>query len=134
MHERARFVTAATGALVHLVLGAVAFIVAAKAPAGSFTQAFAAASGIIQWQALVVALYPFCFIEMDGYHVLVDMLGIPTLKHDAIAYVKGLLTGAGRVREGGSEELLWIGYVVLSTLSVAGFIAFNVWIIVSATH
>ena len=131
--RRARFVTAATGPLVHLVLGAVAFIVAAKAPAGSFTQAFAAASGIIQWQALVVALYPFCFIEMDGYHVLVDMLGIPTLKHDAIAYVKGLLTGAGRVREG-SEELLWIGYVVLSTLSVAGFIAFNVWIIVSATH
>ena len=44
------------------------------------------------------------------------------------------MTGAGRVREGGSEELLWIGYVVLSTLSVAGFIAFNVWIIVSATH
>jgi len=131
--RRARFVTAATGALVHLVLGAVAFIVAAKAPAGSFTQAFAAASGIIQWQALVVALYPFCFIEMDGYHILVDALGVPTLKHDAIAYAKSLLTGAGRLGEG-REELLWIGYVVLSTVSVAAFIAFNVWIIVSATH
>jgi putative peptide zinc metalloprotease protein len=128
----ARVITAITGALVHLVLGAVAFIVAAQAPAGSFTQAFAAASGIIQWQALVVALYPFCFIEMDGYHVLVDVLGIPTLKHDAIAYVKGLLTGASRVRLG-REELLWLGYVVLSTLSVAAFIVFNVWIIFSAT-
>src|SRR5206468_1885891 len=131
--RRARFVTAATGALVHLVLGAVAFIVAANAPAGSFTQAFAAASGIIQWQALVVALYPFCFIEMDGYHILVDVLGAPTLKHDAIAYAKRLLTGAGRIRQG-REELLWIGYVALSTLSVAAFIAFNVWIVLSATH
>jgi hypothetical protein len=131
--RRARVVTAVTGALVHLVLGAVAFIVAAKAPTGSFTQAFAAASGIIQWQALVVALYPFCFIEMDGYHVLVDVLGVPTLKSDAIAYVKGLLTGAGRVMRG-REEPLWIAYVGLSTLSVAAFIAFNVWIIFSATH
>ena len=131
--RRARVVTAVTGALVHLVLGAVAFIVAANAPAAGFTQAFAAASGIIQWQALVVALYPFCFIEMDGYHILVDALGVPTLKHDAITYAKRLLTGAGRMREG-REELLWIAYVVLSTLSVAAFIAFNVWIIFSATH
>jgi hypothetical protein len=70
---------------------------------------------------------------MDGYHIFVDVLGVPTLKHDAIAYAKGLLTGAGRVEQG-REELLWIGYVVLSTLSVAAFIAFNVWIIFSATH
>jgi hypothetical protein len=30
--------------------------------------------------------------------------------------------------------MLWIAYVGLSTLSVAAFIAFNVWIIFSATH
>jgi putative peptide zinc metalloprotease protein len=131
--RRARVITAVTGALVHLVLGAVAFIIAAQAPTGSFTQAFAAASGIIQWQALVVALYPFCFIEMDGYHVFVDVLGVPTLKHDAIAYAKRILTGAGRMRQG-REELLWIAYVVLSTLSVAAFIAFNAWIIFRATR
>jgi putative peptide zinc metalloprotease protein len=132
--RRARVVTAVTGALVHLALGAVAFIVAAQAPTGSFTQAFAAASGIIQWQALVVALYPFCFIEMDGYHILVDVLGVPTLKHDAIGYAKSLLTGAGRILGEGREEPLWIAYVVLSTISVAAFIAFNAWIIFSATH
>ena len=55
-----------------------------------------------------------------------------TLAPATIAYVKGLLTGAGRVRQG-REELLWLGYVVLSTLSVAAFIVFNVWIIFSAT-
>jgi putative peptide zinc metalloprotease protein len=130
--RRARVVTAVAGTLVHLVLGAVAFLVAASAPAGSFTQAFAAASGIIQWQALVVALYPFCFIEMDGYHVLVDVLGVPTLKHDALLYVRRLVGGTGRMGKG-REEWLWLGYVVLSTLSVVAFIAFNVWIVVSAT-
>src|SRR5881409_1934965 len=130
--RRARVVTAVSGTLVHLVFGSVWFLVAAQAPVGSFTQAFAAASGIIQWQALAIALYPFCFVEMDGYHVLVDALGVPTLKHDAMAYVKSLVSGRARLRWRRLEGL-WLAYVVLSTLSVAAFFAFNVWIIVRAT-
>ena len=129
--RRARVVTAVSGALVHLVLGAVWFLAAARAPAG-FVQAFAAASGIIQWQALVGSLYPFCFIEMDGYHVFVDALGVPSLKHDALAYVKALLMGRARFRARRLEGL-WLGYVALSALSIAAFIAFNVWIILAAT-
>ena len=129
--RRARVVTAVSGTLVHLVLGAVAFLVAAQAPVGSFTQAFAAASGIIQWQALAIALYPFCFVEMDGYHVFVDLLGVPTLKHDALSYVKALLGGRARLRWRRLEGL-WLAYVGLSSLSIAAFLAFNVWIVVSA--
>ena len=129
--RRARVVTAVSGALVHLVLGAVWFIAAARAPAGFF-QAFATASGIIQWQALVVSLYPFCFIEMDGYHVLVDTLGVPTLKHDAMTYAGKLLRGGAGVRVD-REAALWIGYVLLSAVSIAAFVAFNVWVIVKAT-
>jgi len=129
--RRARVVTAVSGTLVHLVLGAVWFLVAAQAPVGSFTQAFAAASGIIQWQALALSLYPFCFIEMDGYHVFVDLLGVPTLKHDAVSYVKALLRGRERLRWG-RLEALWLAYVGLSSLSIAAFLAFNVWIVVSA--
>ena len=130
--RRARVVTAVSGTLVHLVLGAVWFLVAAQAPVGSFSQAFATASGIIQWQALAIALYPFCFVEMDGYHVFVDLLGVPTLKHDALSYVKALLGGRARLRWRRLEGL-WLAYVVLSTLSVAAFFAFNVWIVVRAT-
>ncbi len=74
--RRARLVTAVSGTLVHLVLGSTWFVLAVYLPAG-FWQAFAAASGIIQWQTFVISLYPFCFIEMDGYHVLVDMVGEP---------------------------------------------------------
>jgi putative peptide zinc metalloprotease protein len=129
--RRARVVTAISGALVHLVLGSLWFIVALQAPPG-FLQSFAAASGMIQWQAFVVASYPFCFIEMDGYHVLVDVLGVPTLKSDAMGYVAALLRGRAS-RPDTREEWLWIAYVVLSVLSIIGFIAFNVWLIVHAT-
>ena len=129
-NQRARVVTALSGAVVHLVLGALCFVVALRMSPG-FVQAFVAAAGVIQWQSFVVALYPFCFVEMDGYHVLVDLLGVPTLKHDALAYVRGLLRGS-RGSAFTRETGLWIGYVALSALSVAGFIAFNLWLIVHA--
>jgi putative peptide zinc metalloprotease protein len=130
--KRARVVTAVSGAMVHLVLGAAWFLLALAAPTGSFTQAFAAASGMIQWQAFVVALYPFCFIEMDGYHVLVDLLGIPTLKQEAMAWAGSLLR-LRAPRRFGRQEAVWASYVVLSTISVAAFIAFNVMLVVHAS-
>jgi putative peptide zinc metalloprotease protein len=130
--RRARVVTAVSGASVHLVLGSLSFLVALSSPLGSFTQAFAAASGILQWQAFVIALYPFCFIEMDGYHVLVDLLGMPTLKQEAMSWV-GRLVRRSAPRQFGRQEALWAFYVVVSTLSVAAFVAFNVLLVVHAT-
>jgi putative peptide zinc metalloprotease protein len=130
--RRARVVTAVSGAVVHLVLGSLWFILALLSPLGSFTQAFAAASGMIQWQAFVVALYPFCFIEMDGYHVLVDLLGIPTLKQEAMGWAASLLM-LRAPRRFGRQEALWALYVVLSTVSVAAFVAFNVMLVVHAS-
>jgi len=124
-------VTAIAGTLVHLVLGSLWFLLAWQSPLGSFSQAFAATSGMIQWQALIVALYPFCFIEMDGYHVLVDVLGVPTLKQEACSWVARVVTGRAP-RRFGRQEQLWAGYVILSTASVAAFIALNVWVIVHA--
>ncbi|HET9491899.1 MAG TPA: hypothetical protein VFR64_19395 [Methylomirabilota bacterium] len=128
--RRARIITALSGTLVHLVLGALWFLVAVASPPG-FLQAFAATSGLIQVQAFFIALYPCCFIEMDGYHIMVDLLGLPTLRHDAVAYVGSLLRGAPVARWGG-QAALWIGYVVVSAMSLAAFIAFNVLLIVQA--
>ncbi len=130
--RRARVVTAVSGASVHLILGSASFLVALYSPPGSFTQAFAAASGLLQWQAFVIALYPFCFIEMDGYHVLVDLLGMPTLKQEAMSWV-GRLARRTAPRQFGRQEALWALYVVVSTLSVAAFIAFNVLLVVHAS-
>ena len=129
--RRARVVTAISGAAVHLVLAAIWFLIAARLPQG-FGQAFAAASGMIQLQAFVIALYPFCFIEMDGYHVLADALGMPTLKQDALAYFGQIVRGHGLGRLT-REKALWLGYVGLSAVSIAAFIAFNLWLILEAT-
>ena len=129
--RRARVVTAVSGASVHLVLGSAWFLVALFAPLGSFTQAFAAASGIIQWQAFAIALYPFCFIEMDGYHVLVDLLGMPTLKQEAMSWAGGLVRRGASWRMG-RQEAMFAFYVVVSTISVAAFVALNVMLIVHA--
>jgi putative peptide zinc metalloprotease protein len=128
--RRGRVVTAVSGTLVHLALGAMWFILAVNLPAG-FWQAFAAASGIIQWQTFVIALYPFCFIEMDGYHVLVDMLGAPTLKSRALAYVGSIFRGRARWPLG-RQETLYLAYVTLSALSISAFVAFNVKLILHA--
>ncbi|MBI1845761.1 MAG: hypothetical protein HY294_02765 [Candidatus Rokubacteria bacterium] len=129
--RRGRIITAVSGTVVHIVLGAVAFIAAYQLPPG-FAKAFLATSAVLQWQAFVVALYPFCFIEMDGYHVLVDVLGVPTLKHDATAYVGRLLRG-GKPGRWTREKKLWVGYVALSAVSIAAFIVFNVYLIHHAT-
>lgn len=129
--RRARIVTAVAGTVVHLALGSVAFVVAAVVAPG-FTKAFAATSALVQWQAFVVALYPFCFIEMDGYYVLVDVLGVPTLKQDALAYVGRLVRGVQRLRLT-PQEGLWLGYVLLSAISVGAFVAFNIWVVVQAS-
>jgi putative peptide zinc metalloprotease protein len=129
--RRARVVTAVSGTLVHLVLGSLWFVVALYSGPGFF-RAFAAASGIIQLQTFIIALYPFCFIEMDGYHVLVDSLGVPTLKSDALSYVGELLRGAAPLHWS-REAALYLGYVALSTLSILGFIAFNVVLILHAS-
>lgn len=129
--RRARVVTAVSGTLVHLVLGSVCFLVAARSPE-RFLQAFAATSAVVQWQAFVIALYPFTFVEMDGYHVLVDLLGVPTLTHDATAYVTSLARGSVGLRWT-RETGLWMFYVALSAISVVAFLAFNLWIILRAT-
>jgi putative peptide zinc metalloprotease protein len=128
--RRARVVTAVSGTLVHLVLGGIWFFVALHASSG-FMRAFAATCGIIQFKSFLLALWPFFFIEMDGYHVLVDALGVPTLKSDALAYVGGVLRGA---RPPWSREAaLYVGYVTLSGLSVAGFLAFFIAVVVRWT-
>jgi putative peptide zinc metalloprotease protein len=128
--RRGRLVTAVSGTLVHLALGAMWFVVAVSVTPG-FWQAFAAASGVIQWQTFVIALYPFCFIEMDGYHVLVDMLGVPTLKAQAFAYVGSIVRGRARWPLG-RQQALYLAYIALSAISVGAFVAFNVKLILHA--
>ena len=130
--RRARIVTALAGPLLHLYLGGVALWAASWMQPG-YLQSFVAVSGFIQWQALLVSLYPFCFLEMDGYHILVDLLGLPTLNSDAWRFVrhelKSRVTGWIRLDR---RETIWVGYFFLSLFSILGFAVFNLWGLVRA--
>jgi len=132
--RRARIVNAVAGPLVHLFLGSLACWLASLADPGIW-KAFLAASAILQFQSLFLSLYPFCFLEMDGYHVLVDLLGMPTLSHDAARFVReelwSRLTGGGGLAR---QEVVFVAYYGLSLLSVAAFIAANVWLVVHAVR
>lgn len=125
--RKARLVTAVSGPLVHLYVGALCLWVATQMPFGFF-QSFMAATGLLQWQTFLVSLYPFCFLEMDGYHILVDLLGLPTLNKDSWHFFRGelwrrLAAGRGFSR----QEAIWVGYIVLSAISVGAFVVFNLW-------
>jgi putative peptide zinc metalloprotease protein len=130
--RRARIVNAVAGPLFHLFLGAFCFWIATMLSPGLF-QGFLAASAILQLQSFFISLYPFCFLEMDGYHILVEWLGIPTLNDDAVRFVRESLWA--RLRNLDSltrREGIYVAYFALSLVSVAGFVLGTVWLLVRA--
>ena len=125
--RKARLVTALSGPLVHLYLGSICLWAATQMPFG-FLQSVLAATGLLQWQTFLVSLYPFCFLEMDGYHILVDILGLPTLNKDSWHFFRHELWRRVVDRKSISrQEAIWVGYIVLSALSVGAFVAVNLW-------
>jgi hypothetical protein len=71
---------------------------------------------------------------MDGYHILVELVGVPTLNHDSVRFVRESLwrrlrTATWLTR----QEAICLAYFVLSLASVAGFVLFNVWLLSSAS-
>jgi putative peptide zinc metalloprotease protein len=128
--RRARMVAGISGPLVHLFLGSLYIYLASECGPG-LLKSFLVASAIIQSQSLFFSLYPFCFLEMDGYHVLVDWLGLPRLKSESVSFVRHTLWQ--RLRGGvrlSREEAVFVGYVVLSTVSIAAFVGLNIWFLV----
>ena len=130
--RRARIVNAVAGPLFHLFLGFFCLWIATMLSPG-LIQGFLVASAILQLQSFFISLYPFCFLEMDGYHILVEWVGIPTLNDDAVRFVRGSLWA--RLRNLDSltrRERLYVTYFALSLVSVAGFVIGTVWLLVRA--
>ena len=96
-------------------------------------QGFLVASAILQLQSFFVSLYPFCFLEMDGYHILVEWLGLPTLNHDAVRFVRESLWSRLRRLDSLSRlEMVYVAYFALSLVSVVALVAGTVWFLVYA--
>ena len=132
--RRARIVNALAGPLVHLFLGCV-YLWAASVTDAGFLKGFLAASAILQLQSFFVSLYPFCFLEMDGYHILADLLAMPTLNHDSVHFVRHDLWRRIEQRVSlNRQEVACVAYFVLSVASISGFVALNAWVLLHAAH
>ena len=132
--RRARIVNALAGPLVHLFLGT-SYLVWASHLGPGLLQGCLAASAMLQLQSFFVSLYPFCFLEMDGYHVLVDSIGMPTLNHDSLAFVRhGLWRRLGQGRWLRRLELIYVGYFVLSLVSIVAAVWATLAVIVHAVR
>ena len=96
-------------------------------------QGFLVASAILQLQSFFVSLYPFCFLEMDGYHILVEWLGIPTLNHDAVRFVRESLWARLRNLDRLTRrEKVYVAYFALSLVSVTCLVVGTVWFLINA--
>jgi putative peptide zinc metalloprotease protein len=130
--RRARIVNAVAGPLFHLFLGCFCFWIAAQLQPG-LIQGFLAASAVLQLQSFLISLYPFWFLEMDGYHILVELVGVPTLNHDSVRFVRESLWR--RIRSATwltRQEVICVAYFMLSLASVASFVLLNVWLLTAA--
>ena len=132
--RRARVVNALAGPTVHLVLGMLG-VIWADALGPGLLQACVAASAVLQLQSFIVCIYPFSFLEMDGYHVLEDAVGMPRLSQDSSQFMRGTFLKRLAVgRRFRRQEVVYLAYFTLSLLSVMAFVGLNAWLILSAKH
>jgi putative peptide zinc metalloprotease protein len=119
--RRARVMVDLAGPMVEVALGSAAFLGAYWMPPG-LGQAFLFGAGILLWEGAVINLYPFSFLELDGYNILADLLAMPTLRRQALALVPNL---PQRFRKGKTlhrSEWIQLFYVAGCVISVTAYV------------
>jgi putative peptide zinc metalloprotease protein len=122
--RRARVILDFAGPMVEVVFGSLAFLGAFGLGPG-MGQSLLFGAGIVLWESAVLNLYPFNFLEMDGYNILADLLAMPSLRQDALALlptVRRRFWGSERLRR---AEWIQLGYLVLCLVSVLAYLIFH---------
>jgi putative peptide zinc metalloprotease protein len=115
--RRARVIVDLAGPLVELFCGSVAFIAAYQASPGA-GQALLFGVGVLLWEGALINLYPFNFLEMDGYNIVADLLAMPTLRQQALALAPRLHRRLLQPRTLTKAEWIQIVYLLLCVVSV----------------
>jgi putative peptide zinc metalloprotease protein len=119
--RRARIIVDLAGPLVEVAVGSLAFIAAYWSPPGVGQSLFFAA-GILLWEGALLNLYPFNFLELDGYNILADLLAMPTLRQRAITLLPRLPRRLMRGPTLHRGEWIQTGYLAICFLSVIVYI------------
>ena len=115
--RRARVIVDLAGPLVELFWGSVAFLAAYQAEPG-IGQALLFGIGVLLWEGALINLYPFNFLEMDGYNIVADLLAMPTLRQQAMALAPQLHRRLLQPRTLSKSEWIQIAYLLLCAVSV----------------
>ena len=70
--RRARVIVDLAGPMVEVFFGSVAFLAAYLSDRG-IEQALLFGVGVLLWESALINLYPFSFLELDGYNMLADL-------------------------------------------------------------
>jgi putative peptide zinc metalloprotease protein len=119
--RRARVVVDLAGPMVEVVFGSLAFLGAYWSGPG-IAQSLLFGAGVLLWESALLNLYPFNFLEMDGYNILADLLAMPALRQQALALFPAL---PRRIRDGArlhKSEWIQLGYLALCLVSVLVYI------------
>lgn len=123
-HRRARLTVDLAGPLVEVSLGSLAML-AAYGSASGFEQALFFGVGVLLWESALINLYPFSFLELDGYNMVADAIAMPMLRRQAFALLPNL---PARLRAAGTldrAEIVQSGYLALCFISVVVYVALH---------
>ncbi len=119
--RRARVVVDFAGPMVEVVLGSAAFLAAYQSAPG-IGQAILFGIGVLLWESVLINLYPFNLLEMDGYNIVADLLAMPTLRQQALALARNLPSRMLSWRSIQHAEWIQIGYLALCFVSVLAYV------------
>lgn len=116
-NRRARLAVDLAGPMVEVFFGSLAMLGAFFSDPG-IGQALLFGIGVLLWESALINLYPFSFLELDGYNMLADLLAMPMLRKQALALLPELGKRLRRPKTIERAEAIQIGYLVLCLVSV----------------
>jgi hypothetical protein len=107
--------------MVEVFFGSLAFLGAYGSEPG-MVQSLLFGAGVFLWEGALLNLYPFNFLEMDGYNMLADLLAMPALRQQAWALVAALPRRLRDQRMSRKAEWIQLGYLALCFISVLAYL------------
>jgi len=123
--RRARITVDLAGPMVEVVLGSIAIVGAAAVGAG-LGQALLFGVGLALWESALLNLYPFNFLEMDGYNILADLTAMPMLRQQALALIPHLHERLLNFKSLARAEWLQLAYLALCLTSVVIYVIVHI--------
>jgi putative peptide zinc metalloprotease protein len=123
-NRRARLMVDLAGPMVEVFLGSAAMLAAYFSPSGT-QQALLFGVGVLLWESALINLYPFSFLELDGYNILADLLAMPMLRKQALALLPDLMRTLRNRRALQRVEIIQVGYLALCSISVVVYVALH---------